>query len=241
MLLVVIIVVVVIVVVTVVLVVVVVEVLGTIATGKYRFSSFKPADEANSTFRTLEIERLVAHKLFVATFSCHMSFTLSGVPIDFFLPKEIIPPCKQAHIQSLSSTDLSAQPQAFEIRENYHGAPDMSHTCHEEQIEDILNHLDELSLDHIKEMEGHVDDRVIIQQDFNKLRTELQEACAQIAGLQRKQMRHNDRISLARFRISTLELNIKDIQAFFIPIGLVNEFHQDKASSVKVTVANFTL
>nr|GEU43106.1 hypothetical protein [Tanacetum cinerariifolium] len=130
-------------------------------------------------------------------------------PQDFFLPKEILPPHKQAHFLSLSFTNISAQPQAFEIIKNYHGAPDTSHTRHEEQIEDILN---ELSLDHIVEMKGHVDGRVIIQQDFNKLKTELKEAHAQIAGLQRKQMRHNDKISLARFRISTLELIIKDIQ-----------------------------
>ncbi|GKE20914.1 hypothetical protein Tco_1432426, partial [Tanacetum coccineum] len=57
------------------------DVLGTVATEKYRFSSFKPADEANSAFRTFEIERLATHKLFVATFSCYRSFTLSGVPI----------------------------------------------------------------------------------------------------------------------------------------------------------------
>nr|GEU75713.1 hypothetical protein [Tanacetum cinerariifolium] len=104
-------------------------------------------------------------------------------PRDFFLPKEILPPRKQAHFLSLSSTDLSAQPQAFEIRENYHGALDTSHTCHEEQIKDILNHLYELALDHIKEMKGHVDGRVIIHQDFDKLKTELQEARAQIARL----------------------------------------------------------
>ncbi|GJR85931.1 putative reverse transcriptase domain-containing protein [Tanacetum coccineum] len=69
----------------------------------------------------------------------------------------------------------------------------------------------ELSLEHIEEMEGHVDGQVIIQQDFDKLKTKLQKARAQIAGLQRKQMRHNDNIIFARFRISTLELIIKDI------------------------------
>nr|GEX49666.1 putative reverse transcriptase domain-containing protein [Tanacetum cinerariifolium] len=67
-------------------------------------------------------------------------------PLDFFLPKKILPPRKQAHFLSLSFTDLSAQPQAFKIGENYHGAPDTSHTCHKERSKDILNHLDELSL-----------------------------------------------------------------------------------------------
>ncbi|GJZ13938.1 putative reverse transcriptase domain-containing protein [Tanacetum coccineum] len=64
--------------------------------------------------------------------------------------------------------------------ENYHGAPDTSYAHHEEQIEDILNHLDELSLDHVEEMEdnveGFVDGRVITQQDFDKLKTKLQES-----------------------------------------------------------------
>nr|GEY94612.1 hypothetical protein [Tanacetum cinerariifolium] len=34
-------------------------------------------------------------------------------PQDFFFPKEIIPPHKQAYFLSLPSIDLSAQPQAF--------------------------------------------------------------------------------------------------------------------------------
>nr|GEU58495.1 hypothetical protein [Tanacetum cinerariifolium] len=54
--------------------------------------------------------------------------------------------------------------------------------------------------------------RVIIQQDFDNLETELQEVRAQIAKLQRKQLRHNNKISLARFMIANLEQIIKDIQ-----------------------------
>nr|GEW24644.1 hypothetical protein [Tanacetum cinerariifolium] len=96
-------------------------------------------------------------------------------PQDFFLPEEIMPPHKRAYFLSLSSTDLSAQPQAFEIGENYHDALDTSYTRHEEQ-------------------------------------TELQEARTQISGLQRKKMIHKDKIALARFKISTLELIIEDIQ-----------------------------
>nr|GEU81339.1 hypothetical protein [Tanacetum cinerariifolium] len=53
----------------------------TVTAGKYRFSSFKLANEANSAFRTFEIERLTAHKLFVAIFSCYRSFSWSDVPI----------------------------------------------------------------------------------------------------------------------------------------------------------------
>ncbi|GJS41060.1 hypothetical protein Tco_0566103 [Tanacetum coccineum] len=133
-------------------------------------------------------------------------------PQEFFLPKEILPPQKQARFLSSSSTNPSAPPQVFEIGENYHDALYTSYARHEEQIKDILNHLDELYLDHIEEMKGHVDGRVIIQQDFDKLKNEIQKARAQIAGLQRKQMRYNDKIIFDRFRISTLELIIKDIQ-----------------------------
>ncbi|GJY23809.1 hypothetical protein Tco_0397467 [Tanacetum coccineum] len=88
---------------------------------------------------------------------------------------------------------------------------------HEEQIEEILNHLDELSLDRIEHIEDKIEGlgkgRVIIQQDFDNLEAELQKARAQIAKLQRKQMGNNSKIALARFRIANLEQIIKDIQA----------------------------
>ncbi|GKB67930.1 hypothetical protein Tco_0929342 [Tanacetum coccineum] len=88
---------------------------------------------------------------------------------------------------------------------------------HEEQIEEILNHLDKLSLDHIKHIEYKIEGlgkgRVIIQQDFDNLEAELQKAHAQIAKLQRKQMGNNNKIALARFRIANLEQIIEDIQA----------------------------
>ncbi|GJX36045.1 reverse transcriptase domain-containing protein [Tanacetum coccineum] len=88
---------------------------------------------------------------------------------------------------------------------------------HEEQIKEILNHLDELSLDRIEHIEDKIEGlgkgRVIIPQDFDNLEAELQKARAQIAKLQRKQLGNNSKISLARFRIANLEQIIKDIQA----------------------------
>ncbi|GJX17167.1 hypothetical protein Tco_0217999 [Tanacetum coccineum] len=88
---------------------------------------------------------------------------------------------------------------------------------HEKQIEEILNHLDELYLDRIEyiedKIEGLGNGRVIIQQDFDNLETELRESRTQIAKLQRKQMGNNSKIALARFRIANLEQIIKDIQA----------------------------
>ncbi|GJU92488.1 hypothetical protein Tco_1304911 [Tanacetum coccineum] len=84
-----------------------------------------------------------------------------------------------------------------------------------EQIETILNHLDELPLERIEHMEDKIEGlgngRVIIQQDFDKLETELHEAHAQIAGFQRKQIGHDDEVVLARVRNSTLEILIEDI------------------------------
>ncbi|GKB43617.1 putative reverse transcriptase domain-containing protein [Tanacetum coccineum] len=53
---------------------------------------------------------------------------------------------------------------------------------------------------------------MIIQQDFDNLEAELQQARAQISKLQKKQMGNNHKISLARFRITDLEHIINDIQ-----------------------------
>ncbi|GKC65641.1 hypothetical protein Tco_1098239 [Tanacetum coccineum] len=91
-------------------------------------------------------------------------------PQEFFRPEELLellPPKKQGRDRSSSST--SAQPQAFEIGNSSHKT---SMERHEEQIEEILNHLDELSFDHIEKMEnnivGLVNGRVIIPQDFDR-------------------------------------------------------------------------
>ncbi|GKG06865.1 hypothetical protein Tco_0329834, partial [Tanacetum coccineum] len=59
---------------------------------------------------------------------------------------------------------------------------------------------------------GFGNGRVIIQRDFDQLETELQEARTQISGFQRKQIRHDDEIVLARVKNSTLEIIIEDIQ-----------------------------
>nr|GEW65901.1 hypothetical protein [Tanacetum cinerariifolium] len=96
-------------------------------------------------------------------------------PQDFFLPEEILPSRKRARSRSSSST--SALPQVFEIGESSHKT---SLERHEEHMKTILNHLDELPLECINQVEenieGLVNGRVIIQRDFDKLETELQEA-----------------------------------------------------------------
>ncbi|GKA74591.1 hypothetical protein Tco_0780893 [Tanacetum coccineum] len=72
-------------------------------------------------------------------------------PQEFFLPEELLPLKKRGRDRSSSST--SALPQAFEIGESSHKT---SLECHEEQIEEILNHLDELSLNRIE----HIEDKI---------------------------------------------------------------------------------
>nr|GEZ60135.1 hypothetical protein [Tanacetum cinerariifolium] len=118
-------------------------------------------------------------------------------PLEFFLPEELLSPKKQGHDQSSSSTPTLPQP--FETGES---SRKTSLGRHEEQIEGILTHLDEISLDRIKHLEDKIEGlgqgRVVIQQDFNTLEDKLQQANAQITKLHRKQMGSNHKISLAR-------------------------------------------
>nr|GEV28366.1 reverse transcriptase domain-containing protein [Tanacetum cinerariifolium] len=101
--------------------------------------------------------------------------------------KELLPPKKQGRNRSSSFT--SALPQEFKIGESSHKT---SLERHEEQVEEILNHLDELFLDRIENIEDNIEGlgkgRVILQQDFDNLETKIQEAHAQIAKLQKKQI-----------------------------------------------------
>ncbi|GJU05042.1 hypothetical protein Tco_1121472 [Tanacetum coccineum] len=107
-------------------------------------------------------------------------------PQDFFLLEDILPPQKQARFLSTFSTDSSAPP----------------------QIETILNHLDELSLESIEHMED------------------------KIKGLgngRREKIRHDDEIVLARVRTSTLEILIEDIQVTMalLPPGFLKPLYPD--------------
>ncbi|GKB67066.1 hypothetical protein Tco_0928478 [Tanacetum coccineum] len=105
-------------------------------------------------------------------------------PQEFFLPEELLPLKKRGRDRSSSST--SALPQEFKIGES---SRKTSLERHEEQIKEILNHLDELSLDRIE----HIEDK--------------------IEGLRNgRQMGNNSKIALARFRIANLEQIIEDIQ-----------------------------
>ncbi|GJW71320.1 reverse transcriptase domain-containing protein [Tanacetum coccineum] len=84
--------------------------------------------------------------------------------------------------------------QVFKIGESSHKT---SLERHEEQIETILNHLDELPLERIEHIEHieHMEDKI-----------------EGLGNGQRKQMGHDDEIVLARVRTSTLEILIEDSQ-----------------------------
>ncbi|GJX16239.1 hypothetical protein Tco_0217071 [Tanacetum coccineum] len=118
-------------------------------------------------------------------------------PRYFFVPEELLPPKKRIHSPSLSSNYI------FEIGKC---SIKMHLKHHEEQIEDILNYLDELSFHRIEKMEeGRI--------NGNELKTKLKEIRTQIIKLQKKQLGQKDKIAFAHYRISDLERIIEKIQA----------------------------
>nr|GEY54364.1 reverse transcriptase domain-containing protein [Tanacetum cinerariifolium] len=104
--------------------------------------------------------------------------------------KELLPHEKRGHNRSCSSTPTLCQ--EFKIEES---SRKTSLEHHKEQIEEILNHLDELSLARIENIKDNI------------------EGLEKVAKLQKKQLGQNNKIALARFRINDLEQIIKEIQA----------------------------
>ncbi|GJW37654.1 hypothetical protein Tco_0060574 [Tanacetum coccineum] len=93
----------------------------------------------------------------------------------------------------------------FEIGESSH----KTHLeRHEEQIETILNHLDELPLERIEHMEDKIEG---------------------LGNGRREQIRHDNKIVLARVRTSTLEILIEDIQVTMalLPSGFLKPLYPD--------------
>ncbi|GJW67603.1 hypothetical protein Tco_0122027 [Tanacetum coccineum] len=103
--------------------------------------------------------------------------------------KELLPLKKRGRNRSPSST--SALPQEFEIGES---SRKTSLERHKEQIEEILNHLDELSLDRIEHIEDKIkglgNGRVIIQQDFDNLEAVSREIANLEQIIEEIQVRH---------------------------------------------------
>ncbi|GJU07774.1 hypothetical protein Tco_1124204 [Tanacetum coccineum] len=140
-------------------------------------------------------------------------------PRYFFIPEELLPPKKQIHPPSSSSTTLSnlvwnqtcdlvspsfsvytpTLPQIHKIGES---SIKIHLKHHEEQIEDILNYLEELSFHCIGKME-----------EDNKLKNKLEKVRSQIIKLPRKQLGERNKIAFAHYRISNLEQSIEENQA----------------------------
>ncbi|GJY88678.1 hypothetical protein Tco_0503306 [Tanacetum coccineum] len=148
-------------------------------------------------------------------------------PQDSIPPPAILTPSPQIHSSSTTLSNSSRNqtcdlvspsfsvytptpPQIFEIGKS---SIKIHLKHHEEQIEDILNYLEELSFHRIEKMEeGHIN-RMIIQRNSDELKTELKRVRSQIIKLQRKQLGQRDKIAFAHFRISDLEQIIEEIQA----------------------------
>nr|GEV42515.1 reverse transcriptase domain-containing protein [Tanacetum cinerariifolium] len=157
--------------------------------------------------------------------------------------KELLPPKEQVSFLTSSPNDsfnpfrrqactlvppsfsvyTPTPPQIFEIGKS---SIKMHLKHHEKQIEDILNYLKELYFYRIEKMEERlVNVRMIIQRDFDEQKTELEKVRSQISRLQKKHIGQKDKIAFARFRVSTLEITLKDIQArhqLYIEITLKN-------------------
>nr|GFA95200.1 hypothetical protein [Tanacetum cinerariifolium] len=104
---------------------------------------------------------------YINVMNAYATFTPSPTPIpppttkspspEFFLPKELLSPKERKQDQYF---------QDYEMGESSH---DSTLEQHKKQIEEILNHLDELHLDRIERIESDVEGlgkgRIIIQQD----------------------------------------------------------------------------
>nr|GEV56930.1 reverse transcriptase domain-containing protein [Tanacetum cinerariifolium] len=148
-------------------------------------------------------------------------------PQEFFVPEKLLPPKEQI----------------FEIGKSY---IKMHLKHHEKQIEDILNYLEELSFHRIEKTEERlVNGWMIIQRDSDKLKTEFEKVRSQIFGLQKKHIGQKDKIAFARFRISTLEITLNDIQArhqlYMENILTAREDHHHQATRIDSMAPKRTL
>ncbi|GJR53942.1 hypothetical protein Tco_1404463 [Tanacetum coccineum] len=166
-------------------------------------------------------------------FSSMNILNYTSVSSDYFpasAGSKLLPPKKQIHSPSSSSTTLSnssrnqtcdlvspsssvytpTPPQIFEIGKC---SIKIYLKHHEEQVEDILNYLEELSFHRIEKMEEGRINRMITQRNSNELKIELERVRSQIIKLQRKKLGQKDKIAFAHYRISDLERIIEKIQA----------------------------
>nr|GEX96086.1 hypothetical protein [Tanacetum cinerariifolium] len=153
---------------------------------------------------------------YINIMNAYATFTPSLMPIP---PPFIKPPPESPELfllKELLSTRKQKQDQYFQDYEMGESSHDSTLEQHEKQIEEILNHLDELPLDHIERIEDDVEGlrkgRVIIQQDYDQVRVEFQKSRSQVFKLQRKLFEQRDKTAFVHYRISNLEHVIEEVQ-----------------------------
>ncbi|GJR57938.1 hypothetical protein Tco_1500100 [Tanacetum coccineum] len=198
-------------------------------------SDYFPASSGSISFNSLENSNIIP--LVISPFYNNpylkdvQAFYAKESPIsppDPIIPPAILTPSSQIHYSSTTLSNSSwnqtcnvvlpsfsvytpTPPQKFEIGKS---SVKMHLKHHEEQIEDILTYLDELSFHRIEKMEeGRINDRMIIRRNGNELKTELKRIRTQIIKLQKKQLGQKDKIAFAHYKISNLEQIIEEIQA----------------------------
>ncbi|GJT54161.1 hypothetical protein Tco_0989215 [Tanacetum coccineum] len=186
-------------------------------------SDYFPTSSKSSSFNSLEDSRdgmipptfsLFYNNPYLKDMQAFYSKESPISPQDSITPPAILTPSLNQTCNLVSpsfSVYTPTPPQIFEIGKS---SIKMHLKHHEEQIEDILNYLDELSFHRIEKMEeGRINDRMIIRRNGNELKTELKRIRTQIIKLQKKQLGQKDKIAFAHYRISNLKQIIEEIQA----------------------------
>nr|GFA10306.1 hypothetical protein [Tanacetum cinerariifolium] len=152
-------------------------------------------------------------------------------PRYFFVLEELLPPKKQIHPPSSSSTTLSKL--SWKQIYTYKPSPPLVHTPtlpslyelgkgsikmhlrhHEKQMTNISYYLEELSFHRIEKMrERFISDQIIIPGEFEELKIKLEKARSQQSVLQKKQLTPRNENDFTHFKISNLENIIEEIQA----------------------------
>nr|GEY11044.1 copia protein [Tanacetum cinerariifolium] len=149
----------------------------------------------------------------------------------FFVPEELLPPKKQIHPLSSSSTTLSKlswkqiyilepssplvhTPTLPPLCKPRKGSIKMNLRHHEKQMTNISYYLEELFFYRIEKMrERFINDQIIIPGEFEELKIKLKKARSQLFVLQKKQLMLRNEIDFSHFRISSLENIIEEIRA----------------------------
>ncbi|GJV41421.1 retrovirus-related pol polyprotein from transposon TNT 1-94 [Tanacetum coccineum] len=151
-------------------------------------------------------------------------------PQEFFLPEELLSPKEQGHNQSFSST--SALPQEFEMGESFRKT---SLERHEEKIDEILNHLDELSLSTFLalirgsgyEVKVYIGNLQLVS--IASVNTSSTEISVEISVVKQK---HDELVKKSLLNRSQFEGQLKEKSKDFAPMGRDSDLEQESRSKL---------